>query len=101
MALNPRIAPDGHLLAFQAIDRGLTQVAVMKPESGNWSILTHRRDLGIVWQISWSTDGARIYYDRQTDVLQESIAFRGWAATSACCWRVRDTRRPCRMAACS
>ena len=69
MALNPRIAPDGHLLAFQAIDRGLTQVAVMKPESGNWSILTHRRDLGIVWQISWSPDGALIYYDRQSDVL--------------------------------
>jgi Tol biopolymer transport system component len=70
MALDPRIAPDGHLLAFQAIDRGLTQVAVMKPESGNWSILTHRRDLGVVWQISWSPDGALIYYDRQTDVLQ-------------------------------
>jgi WD40 repeat protein len=70
MALDPRIAPDGHLLAFQAFDRGLTQVAVMKPESGNWSILTHRRDLGIVWKISWSPDGARIYYDRHTDVLQ-------------------------------
>jgi hypothetical protein len=69
-ALNPRVSPDGHLLAFQAMDRGMTQVAVMKPESGNWSILTHRRDLGIVWQISWSPDGALIYYDRQTDVLQ-------------------------------
>jgi len=70
MALNPRIAPDGHLLAFQAMDRGMTQVAVMKPESGNWSILTHRRDLGVVWQVSWSPDGAFLYYDRQTDALQ-------------------------------
>jgi hypothetical protein len=70
MALNPRVSPDGHLLAFQAIDRGLTQVAVMKPESGNWSILTHRRDLGVIWQISWSPDGALIFYDRQTDALQ-------------------------------
>jgi predicted Ser/Thr protein kinase len=70
MSLNPRISPDGHLLAFQAIDRGLTQVAVMKPESGNWSILTHRRDLGVIWQISWSPDGALIFYDRLTDALQ-------------------------------
>ena len=70
MALNPRVSPDGHLLAFQAIDRGLTQVAVMKPESANRSILTRRRDLGVIWQISWSPDGALIFYDRRTDALQ-------------------------------
>jgi serine/threonine protein kinase len=37
MALDPRLSPDGSLLAFQAVDRSLTQVAVMKPETGNWS----------------------------------------------------------------
>ena len=68
MALNPRVSPDGHLLALQAMDRGLTQVAVMKPESANWSLLTHRRDRGGVVVISWSPDGALIYYDRLTDV---------------------------------
>ena len=67
MALNPRLSPDGHLLAFQAMVRGLTQVAVMKPESGNWVILTQRRDLGTVLQVSWSPDGALIYYDRWSD----------------------------------
>jgi eukaryotic-like serine/threonine-protein kinase len=68
MALNPRLSPDGHLLAFVAIDQAQTQLAVMTPESGNWSILTHRRDRGVIGQISWSPDGSRIYYDRASDV---------------------------------
>jgi eukaryotic-like serine/threonine-protein kinase len=68
MALNPRLSPDGHLLGLQAIENGQSQVAVMKPVSGNWSILTHRRDRGPINQISWSPDGAVIYYDRVTDV---------------------------------
>jgi serine/threonine protein kinase/WD40 repeat protein len=69
-ALNPRLSPDGNLLAMLAMVGDLTQVAVMKPESGNWSILTHHRDRGLVTQISWSPDGALIYFDRQTDVPQ-------------------------------
>jgi predicted Ser/Thr protein kinase len=67
-ALDPRLSPDGNLLAFRAFDNGQTQVAVMKPESGNWSILTHRRDLGQVEQVSWTADGSLIYYDRATGV---------------------------------
>jgi predicted Ser/Thr protein kinase len=70
IAIGPRISPDGHLLAFQAMDQGLTQVALMKPETGNWSTLTHRRDRGQVLSLSWPADGARIYYDRITDVPQ-------------------------------
>ncbi len=70
MALDPRISPDGSLLAFQAMDDGLTQVAVMKPESGNWSILTHNRERGTTFALAWSADGASIYYDRRTDVPQ-------------------------------
>jgi serine/threonine protein kinase len=69
-ALDPRLSPDGSLLAFQAFDRGLTQVAVMKPESGNWSILTHSRERGFVTVLAWSADGASIYYDRLGDVPQ-------------------------------
>ncbi len=68
MALNPRLSPDGNLLAFRALDNALTQVAVMKPESGNWSVLTHARDRGAVDQVSWAPDGSAIYYDRTTDV---------------------------------
>ena len=67
MALDPRLSPDGNLLAFKTFDNALTQVAVMKPESGNWSILTHRRDRGRP-NVSWSADGSLIYYDRATGV---------------------------------
>ncbi len=70
MALDPRLSPDGSLLAFQAMDRGLTQVAVMKPETGNWSILTHDHEHGYITALAWSADGAFIYYDRLTDVPQ-------------------------------
>jgi eukaryotic-like serine/threonine-protein kinase len=34
IALGPRISPDGKMLAIQAMVNGLTQVAMMKPESG-------------------------------------------------------------------
>lgn len=70
MALDPRVSPDGSLLAFQAMDNGLAQVAVMKPETGNWSMLTHNRERGTTFAIAWSPDGASIYYDRRTDVPQ-------------------------------
>jgi hypothetical protein len=52
------------------MDRGLPQVAVMKPETGNWSILTHNRSRGLIFEVGWSPDGAVIYYDRQTDIPQ-------------------------------
>lgn len=70
IALNPRLSPDGHLLAFQAMVDGLSQIAVMKPESGNWSILTRDRGHGPINNSSWSADGTLIYFDRYTDVLQ-------------------------------
>jgi hypothetical protein len=68
IALAPRLSPDGHLLAFQAMVDGQSQVAVMKPESGNWPILTRDRDHGPIGVHSWSADGTLIYYDRYTDV---------------------------------
>ena len=70
IALNPRLSPDGHLLAFEAMVDGLSQIAVMKPESGNWSVLTRDRDRGPMLNHCWSADGALIYYDRYTDVPQ-------------------------------
>jgi len=68
VAMTPRISPDGDTLAFVAMERGLTQVAVMKPDTGNWAILTHKRNGGPVVELNWSADGNRIYFDRQADV---------------------------------
>ncbi len=70
MALFPRVSPDGHLLAFLAMDHGLTQVAVLKPETGNWTILTHNREHGAVDDLTWSPDGSLIYFDSFTDVYR-------------------------------
>ncbi len=68
IALLPRLSPGGNLLAFVAFEGTETQVAVMKPESGNWTLLTHRRDRGTAGSVSWSPDGSVIYYGRFSDV---------------------------------
>src|SRR5262249_4188942 len=70
IALDPRASPDGSLIAFQAMEEGITQVAVMKPETGNWSVLTHNRKLGPINSVAWSPDGASVYYDRQAGGYQ-------------------------------
>jgi len=67
-ALCPRISPDGHTLAFQAMVDGLTQVAVMDTESGDWTILTKDRSRGYVTELNWSPDGSQIYFDRYLSV---------------------------------
>jgi len=62
----PRLSPDGHLLAFVGPDsEDFMQVWVMKPESGNRIMLTHRRDLGYAQMGSWSPDGSRIFFGRE------------------------------------
>ena len=67
LAMGPRISPDGHTIAFQAMVDGQNQVAIMKPESGNWMVLTHQRDLGELDSIEWSRDGSKLYFDRFSD----------------------------------
>jgi len=42
----------------------------MKPETGNWSVLTHSQQHGNVTNVAWAPDGASIYYDRITAVPQ-------------------------------
>jgi len=39
----------------------------MKPESGDWTVLTDDRSRGQIMDLSWSPDGARIYFDRYLD----------------------------------
>jgi hypothetical protein len=67
-AMESRISPDGHTLAFQAMIDGLTQVAVMDTASGDWTLLTHDRSQGYVSNLSWSVDGSKIYFDRYFSV---------------------------------
>jgi serine/threonine protein kinase len=68
IALGSRVSPDGQMLAFQAVVDGLTQVAIMKPASGNWTTLTRSREHGSVVGMSWSRDSTRIFFDRYFDV---------------------------------
>jgi DNA-binding winged helix-turn-helix (wHTH) protein len=65
IASHPRISPDGQLLAFRAIVDGLSQVAVMKPDSSSWTALTHDRANGAVARLAWASDGTKIYFDRE------------------------------------
>jgi eukaryotic-like serine/threonine-protein kinase len=64
IAVRPAISPDGKLLAFSAMVDGQTQLAVMQPDSGNWTALTRDRSSGMQAQMSWAADGSRIYFDR-------------------------------------
>jgi hypothetical protein len=64
IAMRPTVSPDGQLLAFSAMIDGQTQLAVMQPGSGSWTVLTHDRNAGMQAQMSWAPDGSRIYFDR-------------------------------------
>lgn len=64
IAMRPAVSPDGKLLAFSAMIDDQTQLAVMQPDSGSWTVLTHDRNDGMQAQMSWAPDGSRIYFDR-------------------------------------
>ncbi len=68
VAMGPRISPDGHTLAFQAMVDNLTQVAVMDTDSGDWTVLTKDRTRGYITELNWSPDGSEIYFDRDLSV---------------------------------
>ena len=66
-ALDPRVSPSGHLLAFQSLVEGLTQVGIMQLQSGDWTIRTTDRSRGLVMDVAWAPDESSVYYDRFTD----------------------------------
>jgi hypothetical protein len=66
--LSPRSSPDGRRVAFLTPVGGLTQVAAMEPESGDWTVLTKRKSVGAVHRVEWSPDGTRLFFDRVADV---------------------------------
>ncbi len=70
ITFSPRPSPDGNLIAYLEMVDGFTQVGLMQPSNGNWSLLTHDRDHGIVANLCWSADGAAIFYDRLTSTPQ-------------------------------
>jgi hypothetical protein len=63
-AAGVRLSPDGQLLAFLAFEDQVSQVAVMKPDSASWTVLTHDRSHGYVVRVTWAPDGSKIYFDR-------------------------------------
>jgi len=66
-AWGPRISPNGQDLAFVAMVNNQTQVALMKPGSGSWSLLTSDRTRGSASSISWTLDGTRLMLTRTPD----------------------------------
>ena len=66
--MSPRSSPDGKTLAFLTLVSGRSEVAVMKPSSGDWTVLTKRAGAGSVYKVCWSRDGDRLYFDRVTDL---------------------------------
>jgi serine/threonine protein kinase len=62
--LLPRASSDGQFLAFEAIVDGQAQVAVLKPGTSNYTVLTHQ-SLGEISQLAWSRDDSKIYFDRE------------------------------------
>ena len=68
VAMTPRLSPDGHTLAFLAMVNRQTEVGIMKPDAGDWSLLTHHPERGSVTAVSWAPDGNKLYFDRVLDV---------------------------------
>jgi tRNA A-37 threonylcarbamoyl transferase component Bud32 len=63
-AFEPRLSPDGTLLAFLAFIDQLPQLAVMKPDGDSWFPLTSDREHGSIVTVAWAPDGNKIYFDR-------------------------------------
>ena len=67
LAISLTASPDGGTLAFEALTGITSQIGVMRPETGNWQILTQETGLGLGLEPAWSPDGATLYYARYLD----------------------------------
>jgi hypothetical protein len=65
---SPRVSPDGQTVAFVTLQNGVSQVALLRPSSGDWTVVTHQMGLGSIYKLSWARDGSKIFFDRVTDV---------------------------------
>lgn len=66
IASHPRLSPDGQTLAFRGIVNGQSQVGIMKPDTGSWTMLTHEPNLGPIGPVAWARDAKTIYFARYT-----------------------------------
>jgi hypothetical protein len=74
IAMQPRVSPDGHTVAFVGVVNDVTQVGIMKPETGDYALLTRKTENGYVQSPpSWSPDGARLYFDRFETSISRGI----------------------------
>ena len=64
----PRVSPDGQTVAFVTLQGDVSQVALLRPDSGDWTVLTHQKGLGSIYKLCWARDGSRIFFDRVTDI---------------------------------
>jgi hypothetical protein len=65
---SPRVSPDGQTVAFVTLREGASQVALLRPSSGDWTVLTHQKGVGSIYKVAWARDGSKIFFDRVTDV---------------------------------
>ena len=78
-ALDPRLSPDGSLLAFQAFDRGNTQVAVMKP--GNRQLVDPDAQ-----PRARLHHGPRLVGGRSVHLLRSAGGCSAGSPTASLCW---------------
>jgi hypothetical protein len=56
----PRLSPNGNTLAFSALIIGQTQLAVMNPITGDWSLLTRDPGRGALVHLAWAAVSSSI-----------------------------------------
>jgi len=61
IAIGPRVSPDGRTVAFLVMVDGLSQVAVLQLNSGDWEIRTFNRS-GPIQALAWSGDSSKIFF---------------------------------------
>jgi predicted Ser/Thr protein kinase len=66
--MSPRASPDGGTLAFVTLVGVAAQVGVLKPSSGDWTVLTKKKGAGSIYKVCWSRDGNKLFFDRVSDV---------------------------------
>ena len=64
----PRVSPAGDALAFVTLIGPASQIAVMRPASGDWTVLTRPGKPGSMHKVCWSRDGNKLFFDRVGDV---------------------------------
>ena len=61
---SPQVSPDGHTLAMVGAIQDCLQPIVMTPATGNYAILSQDRTHGYAHSVTWSPDGAVLYFAR-------------------------------------